>query len=164
MKQTQPFAVALLLCLSSTAGASEPDPPAAEPDVAPRRGWSASVAGDRQSGPVEPGAAELRLTIYEGGRRLGPVLDRRGQVMEVEVAAELENCPDGNTVVRALDIGGYRYRLDESCADLSRGSEVTVSMQDTQTVTTSRPTQGTAARDRRIVCDPQTWSCRTAER
>lgn len=139
----------------------------------PNESWNVSVRGDQaqrnQQEGVEPGMSELTMTVYggrrdrrRGGKPFGPVHDRRGRALEMDVTSELETCPDGNTRVSALRIGTWRYKMDGSCEDFRRSGHITVDLGGSNAVVTTQSNSKKSADDSaQIRCDPATRTCRT---
>jgi len=126
------------------------------------QGWSTQTRRSENERPVEPGDTTLFLRVYDGDRVFGPVLDDEGQVLGLNVTTTLETCADGNTIVRALNIGGWNYRLNASCSDFSRGSRITVRREADGMVIRETTNQRREAGIPRIIrCEPGRWTCRT---
>jgi hypothetical protein len=126
------------------------------------QGWSTQTRRSDAEQPVEPGDTTLFLRVYDGDRVFGPVLDDEGQVLGLNVTTALETCADGNTIVRALNIGGWEYRLDASCSDFSRGSRITVRREADGMVIRDATNQRREAGTPRVIrCEPGRWTCRT---
>ena len=126
------------------------------------QGWSTQTRRRDTRRPVEPGESTLFLRVYDGDRVFGPVLDDEGQVLGLNVTTALETCADGNTLVKALNIGGWQYSLDVSCSDFSRGSRITLRREaDGLVVRESTNQRREAGVPRVIRCEPGRWTCRT---
>lgn len=163
------------LGLTPVAFAAEEDAPRSKINVdlggrQQNSSWNTSLRGNQQElnqeQGVEPGMSELTLTVYGGrglhGKAFGPVRNRRGVALEMDVTAELESCEDGNTRVNALRIGTWRYKMDGSCDDFRRGGHITVSLNNGNTVITTQADHKKSQDDSaQIRCDHSTWTCRT---
>ena len=156
--------IGLACCATAAAVAADTDEP---PKVGYNRqssesGWSASVKGKTQRQAVEPGDSELTLRVYEGGRKFGPVYNRKGEFLAVDVTSEIETCPDGNTIIKALRIGSWRYQLDHKCEDFRRGTQITVTRPDGSTVIEQDARAPRSSAESRVIrCDSASWTCRT---
>ena len=125
-------------------------------------GWSTQTRRSEQHRPVEPGESTLFLRVYDGDRVFGPVLDDEGQALGLNVTTALETCADGNTIVKALNIGGWNYSLDVSCSDFSRGSRITLRREADGLVIRETTNQRREAGVPRVIrCEPGRWTCRT---
>jgi len=124
--------------------------------------WSTQTRRSDKQRPVAAGETTLFLRVYDGDRVFGPVLDDEGQVLGLNVTTALETCTDGNTIVRALNIGGWNYSLDASCSDFSRGSRITVRREaDGMVIRESTNQRREAGTSKLIRCEPGRWTCRT---
>lgn len=147
---------------TSPPASDDPSPAVDYRRTAPTSGWNAATPSPPApaTGPV-PGPATLSLRLYEGARDFGPVFDAQGEALALDVTADLETCADGNTIVRGLNLGGWRYRLDASCEDFSRGTVITVT--ETAAGTEIRRQVGgrpAGEAPTRIRCEAATWTCR----
>lgn len=133
---------------------------------AQQQSFEVSAHGNqRQQSPepaMEPGMSELTMTVYGGtGRGFGPVLNRRGIAVGLDVTTEMETCPDGNTRINALVIGTWRYKMDGGCDDFRRGGHISVSLNGSNTMITTRSDLKKSADDStQVRCDASTWTCR----
>jgi hypothetical protein len=170
----QPIATYTLLALTLIAasaarvGAEELSPDQAKLEyrqTEQRNGWSAGTRSRPRQRPVEPGPATLFLRIYDGARSFGPVYDGRGQALGLNVTSALETCQDGNTIVRALNIGGWSYQLDAECSDFSRGTRITVSQESAGVVIRQSNNERLEPGEATIIrCEAASWTCRTEVR
>jgi hypothetical protein len=146
--------------------------------IAPTAGSSENVADgpDRQKPASAPAPATVavpqastQIRVYEGFGTLGPIYDQRGvPPYAVDVGVGLTACPDGNTEITSLNIGGWLYQLGSICQDSGPGAQPgsisvrTVSAGEPavqpprQTVTQTKPAE---PGDTVIRCNPQTWDC-----
>lgn len=168
------FAIGLLAAVGTTIAAAdnagEDSKIHVELGSGDNSGWNTALRGDQapaEAEGVEPGMSELWVTLYAGrgahrdGKTFGPVRDGRGRLLEMDVATEIETCPDGNTRVAAVSIGTWRYRLDGSCADFRRSGHVSVQFADGASVITTRAEDAAVdTGDRRLRCDAGSWTCR----
>ncbi|MCK6371882.1 MAG: hypothetical protein L6Q83_11280 [Gammaproteobacteria bacterium] len=96
----------------------------------------------------------MNIRVYEGFNTLGPVFGSRDTPLAVDVGVALVTCPDGNTEVGALDIGGWNYQLGTACQAAGRRGAIRVNAGSAQTAPAERgPAAGV------IRCDPATWRC-----
>ncbi|MDJ0926765.1 MAG: hypothetical protein QNJ73_03855 [Gammaproteobacteria bacterium] len=154
--------MASLAATAATATDTDESPKVSYNRQSSESGWSASVAGQDREPAVEPGESELTLRVYDGGRRFGPVYNRKGEFLAVDVTSEIETCPDGNTIIKALRIGSWRYRLDYKCEDFRRGTQITVTRPDGSTIIEQDAAAPTTSAESRVIrCDPASWTCRT---
>lgn len=100
-----------------------------------------------------PAEARIDVRVYEGFATLGPVYGARHTPLAVDVGAALVRCPDGNTAVRALDIGGWNYQLATPCNAPAGRGHVRV---DAGSARAGAPVPAGVAI---IRCDPATWRC-----
>ena len=164
----------LLLMVFAGVTGSAADPPeqaaTATPKISYGRdanagSWRASITGKESDdyGFEENGAVSLR--VYEGFNTFGPVFGHRRSARAIDVTAQMETCSDGNTRIRALNIGGWLYQVSGDCGDFHRGSDVTVNWGSGATFTTVEPgSHDDRSNDKIIRCDPKTWNCRTVTR
>ena len=167
----QPIATRILLALTLVAAsvgqvsAEEPSTDQAKLEyrqTEQRSGWSAGTRSRPRQRPVEPGPTTLFLRVFDGARSFGPVYDGRGQALGLNVTSALETCQDGNTIVRALNIGGWSYQLDAECRDFSRGSRITVSQESAGVVIRQTIDERREAGEPTVIrCEAASWTCRT---
>lgn len=136
-----------------------------------RRPWQVTVAllWPVLAWPQQPPAAapqtvttpqsQIQVRVYEGFSTLGPVFGSRSTPLAVDVGVSLGDCPDGNTEVRALDIGGWNYQVASGCATNSTRGTIRV---DAGSARTAPPAPRAAAQPGTIRCDPATWRCAPA--
>jgi hypothetical protein len=113
-------------------------------------------------------AANLRIRVYEGFGTLGPVYDHGGvppYAVDVDVAMAV--CPDGNTEISSLDIGGWQYRLGTTCQE--RGNRAVAGSAKVHADPKSPVPPAAAAAPEStpphvIRCDPNTWNCAPTSR
>jgi len=174
------FPVFLLLILSVTAASAGETSTSQDSKINVQLGGASSNAKDNSSGwntslrgkqpeddgeGVEPGPSELTMTVYDRrrgrGKGFGPVVDDRGRRMEMDVTSELETCPDGNTRVKAVRIGAWRYRVDGSCEDFRRGGHISVDLGGGNTMITTRADASKSPDEEpKLRCDSSSWTCR----
>jgi len=109
------------------------------------------------STPPPAPTAQLQVRVYEGFNRLGPVYGSRETPMAVDVGMGLTTCPDGNTEIDLMNIGGWLYHVGGTCAS-SRSGSIRVGTPQQQTPVTAPP-PAPAAGAHVIRCDPTTWRC-----
>ena len=121
------------------------------------------IAAQNPASPPQAPAAQLQLRVYEGFNTPGPAAGYQGTPLAVDVGVGLAKCPDGNTEISVMNIGGWRFDAAGSCGgDNQRGS--------IQVWNTPPPSAGTAAATGAatgahvIRCDPATWRCAPATR
>ena len=167
----QPIARGILLALAlvggsaGQVGAEEPSADQAKLEYSQTEqsnGWSAGTRSSPRQRPVEPGPATLFLRVYDGARSFGPAYNRGGQALGLNVTGALETCQDGNTIVRALNIGGWSYQLDAECNDFSRGSRITVSQESAGVVIRQSNNERREGGEPMVIrCEAASWTCRT---
>jgi len=154
----------VLTLIACTAAAGEPDADSQSGDVSYRRapagsGWQARVDGRRADPRRRPESSTIPVRIYEGFANYGPVYDGYGRDFAVDVIADIDRCADGQLRMRGLYIGGWRYEISSGCRASGGGGHLSVNRGDTSD---ARRFDTTApARDRRIRCESDTWSCRS---
>jgi hypothetical protein len=111
---------------------------------------------------VEP-SAQLQLRVYQGFNAFGPAYPFRDTPMAIDVTAGLIACPDGNTEISTLNIGGWLYAVPEVCADArQRGSIHVGGSAQPGTITTGTAGHARPATAPVTRCDPATWNCSRA--
>lgn len=141
-----------LLALLALGTAHAADPPAAG------NGWR---AGTKPAAPAEPlaqPAGQLQVRVYEGFGTLGPVYGAKDDARAVDVAVGLVTCPDGDTEIGAMNIGGMRYDVAGTCRDAGRGS-VTVEGAAPSGAAPVAAAGTAPAAGGVIRCDPGAWRC-----
>jgi hypothetical protein len=104
-------------------------------------------------------AGELNFTAYTGLGRVDGAHDRRDTPLEIDISTALAACPDGNTEISAMRIGGWRYNVAGVCDNLPPGGAVEVQgVGKTSVIASTRPA-AEAGQDTVIRCDPATWRC-----
>lgn len=127
--------------------------------------WRASVSGRKSEDSGFAPNGQVTLRVYEGFNTFGPVFGHRHPAQAIDVTAQMETCANGNTRIRALNIGGWLYQVSGDCGDYHRGSDVTVNWGSGTTLTTTeRRESADDSNDKIIRCDPKTWNCRTVAR
>jgi hypothetical protein len=108
--------------------------------------------------PAQAPSAQLQMEVYRGFNTLGPVRGFRGPPMAVDVGTGLTLCPDGNTVVSTMNIGGWLYQVPDACTSAGQQGHVRVD-KPLQPVAGTAPHSAPAAGPPVIRCDPSTWRC-----
>ena len=108
--------------------------------------------------PATPPTAQLQMRVYEGFSTLGPVRGYRGTPLAVDVGMGLTKCPDGNTEINAMNIGGWLYDVPGTCASASEHGSIRVAKPQQPAPGTAVPATPPAAAPV-IHCDPATWRC-----
>jgi len=121
-------------------------------------GWSAATRVEDAGEKIPRPKSSLTIRAYEGFAGLRPYYGEQ-PASGVNVTAEMETCPDGNTRISALNIGGWLFAVDGDCS----GGDLR-----------SAPVSATAADDDEdaedqagkpvLRCDPANWRCRTIDR
>jgi hypothetical protein len=144
---------AALLALAALGPARAADPPPAQ-----ATGWRAGTRPAAPAAPAAEPAGQMRVRVYEGFGTLGPVYGARDTPLAVDVDLGLVTCPDGDTEIGTMDIGGMRYDVAGTCDDVARGA---VTVHGAATAGAAPVAQaGTAPAARGpIRCDPATWRC-----
>ena len=160
-------AVAMISTLPATAEepAKEADSKITVTRTQQKQGLNASVRGRSSDASGQWAEGTFSFRVYEGFNRFGPVLGHVYPAFGADVTAEIENCPDGRIRIRSMNIGGLIYRQDDTCKNVTPSSKVTVTRSQGGTVIEKAENvpQETKDPDARkiILCDPQTWDCRT---
>jgi hypothetical protein len=116
--------------------------------------------------------SHMQIRVYEGFGTLGPLYDHRGvPPYAVDVGVGMTTCPDGNTEISGLNIGGWHYQLGAAC-QLTDAGRATGSLTVRQAVRAEPPPADASGRrdtgDRApppaggahvIRCNPNTWNC-----
>lgn len=154
-RTVRPHAVALVALVAAVglhgaAGAADP-PPA-------RTGWNAGTRPPAAEPPAAAPAGQMQVRVYEGFGTLGPVYGAKDTPLAVDVGLGLVTCPDGDTEIGAMNIGGARYDVAGTCRGTERGS---VTVEGATGATRPVAQAGPAADAARgiIRCDPSTWRC-----
>ncbi len=139
-----------------------------------RHGWHLALAllWPVLAWPQPPGPAaaqtattpesRINVRVYEGFATLGPVFGSRDTPLAVDVGVSLATCPDGNTEVRALEIGGWNYQVAGSCAANATRGTIRVNAGSARTAPQAPPAPPATAPAATIRCDPATWRCAPA--
>jgi hypothetical protein len=141
---------AALVCATGPARSQQPPASVPAAETAPARTAPAAA--------VTP-ESRIQVRVFEGFTTLGPVYGARDTPLAVDVGVALATCPDGNTEVQTLDIGGWNYQVPSGCdASTSRGA-IRVDAGSARSGTT--PQRG-AESPHVMRCDPATWRCAPA--
>jgi hypothetical protein len=113
---------------------------------------------------AEP-TASVQLRVYEGFATLGPLYDAQTPYA-LDVQAEIKPCADGGSRISALDIGGWRYAVQQPCGRTrperpAAGPAAAVPKAKVIASTGRQPAKPAGAQGRTMMrCDPSTWRCR----
>lgn len=121
-------------------------------------GWRAGTRVDDADEKIPRPKSLLTIRTYEGFGKLRPFYGAQ-PATGVNVTAEMETCPDGNTRISGLDIGGWLFAVDGDCSN--NGQRLLSSV--------SQPDDGEEDEENQsdepvLHCDPATWRCRTIDR
>lgn len=123
------------------------------------------AAAQDATAAVPPAATTVRpqsranVRVYEAWATLGPVYGWHDTPLAVDVGVALATCPDGNTEIRALDVGGWQYHVASSCTAGNERGSIRV---DAGSLKTTPPPATPAAQPTTIRCNPATWRCAPA--
>jgi hypothetical protein len=153
---------ALLIALVAAAGpcavAGAADPPKAGGWNARTRPPAAAVA---DPAPAPAPAGQMQVRVYEGFGTLGPVYGAKDAPLAVDVGLGLVTCPDGDTEIGAMNIGGLRYDVAGTCRGTERGN-VSVTGATGATRPVAQAGAATNGAGGVIRCDPGAWRCASA--
>ncbi len=110
-------------------------------------------------------AGQLQVRVYEDLGPLGPVDASPGTPLAVDVAVGLVTCPDGNTEIGPMNIGGWRYDVARTCADANSRGIIAVpgaAPAPSAMAPVASTARAASAGQSVIRCDPATWRCVTA--
>lgn len=151
---------AALLARAATAVAGEPPQAPAAP--------AASATTVIRTAPAQPPApppaptAELRLRAYDGFGADRPAHDDAEVPFAVDLGIGLTTCPDGNTEVGALDVGGWRQDVTGTCSSIANRGSLSVDGATTGSLAGTAATRGPGEAKTVTRCDPATWNCASA--
>ena len=116
--------LALLLAAASGAAMAGDDITIGKTDSA----WNVTVEGDADKKEVEETSETLRLRVFDDVDRLPPdeYPGFRRPGIAVDVEAEMVTCPDGNTRVEKVNVGGKDFDLEGECLRAYKSSNVSV--------------------------------------
>lgn len=142
---------AVLLLLAADGLAAEDSAPRSTPP-APQTGPPAKTGADGKP------SSNLRIRVYEGFGTLGPIYDHGGvPPYAVDVGVAMKACPDGNTEISSLDIGGWTYQLGTACDE---GGTPASSGSVTVRSTARAPAAGPQPSPPHVIrCNPNSWNC-----
>jgi hypothetical protein len=146
-----PILVAVLLGYQAALPAQESAP--APPATIIRTQQPAAV-------PASP-AGQLQVRVFEGFGTLGPVYGARDTPLAVDVGIGLATCPDGNTEISAINIGGWRYDVAGTCNAVANRGAIRVEGATAEPLG-AEPAPAATGNPGVIRCDPATWRCSRA--
>lgn len=120
--------------------------------------------------PEPAPASNLSLRLYRLFDRLGTDYDFPEEAYAMDVVATIEECNDGSRNISAMNIGGWTYDLDSSCADkeyrgivsIEKGKPIKLTDPDGSAWNVTVPPSGQRQPARStIICDAKDWSCIT---
>ncbi len=116
-------------------------------------------------------SSDLNLRLYRLFDRLGTDYNFSDDAYVMDVVATIEECKDGSRNISAMNIGGWAYDLDSSCADkeyrgiisIEKGKPITPTNHEGSawSVTVPPANQKRPARST-IICDARSWNCTAA--
>ncbi|NND36182.1 MAG: hypothetical protein HKN81_03515 [Gammaproteobacteria bacterium] len=116
-------------------------PVMADDDAEPRKdsAWNIRIEQD-QSKQGEETSETMRIRVFDDVDRLPPdeFAGQRRPGIAVDVEAEMITCPDGNTRVEKVTVGGKEFDVDSECERARRGSKITVDGSTTRIETEGR--------------------------
>ena len=114
-------------------------------------GWRGATRRDDETTEKPLPKSILTLRIYKGQDDVRPYYGDR-QAYGIDITTQIEECPNGNKRISALNIGGWIYEVDGDCSDkrLYR-----------QTPASGAEVDREEGQARAVMqCDPSTWRCR----
>lgn len=116
-------------------------------------GWQASTQSDDVRDNTPRSKSLLTIRAYGGFENLRPYYGDE-LAYGIDVTSEIEECPDGNSRISALNIGGWLYEVDGDCSDYHRRSQISVSAK--------KQNNEEEKQDEAVMrCDPATQRCKT---
>ena len=114
-------------------------------------GWRGATRRDEEITENPLPKSILTLRIYKGQDDVRPYYGDR-QAYGIDITTQIEECPNGNKRISALNIGGWLYEVDGDCSDKrlyrqTPASEAGLDKEEGQTKAVMQ-------------CDPSTWRCR----
>ncbi|MFW2406016.1 MAG: hypothetical protein ACN4GT_14690 [Gammaproteobacteria bacterium] len=115
--------LALLLAAAFVTTAAADDEPIARTESA----WNVTIKQD-ESKQGEETSETMRIRVFDDVDRLPPdeFPGQRRPGIAVDVDVEMVNCPDGNTRVEKVNVGGKDFDIESECERARRGSKITV--------------------------------------
>lgn len=150
--------VTVLLLLTTAANAAAQESARGTTAGAPKTGTSPATTAAQQA-PT----SNMRIRVYEGFGTLGPLYDHGGvPPYAVDVGVAMTACPDGNTEISSLDIGGWQYELGTACQEHGTGTSsgsVTVRTVPQLPAPTAAAPPPPTTQSHVMRCNPNTWNC-----
>lgn len=116
-------------------------PAMADDDAEPRKdsAWNIRIEQD-QSKQGEETSETMRMRVFDDVDRLPPdeFPGQRRPGIAVDVEAEMVTCPDGNTRVEKVNVGGKDFDIDSECERARRGAKITIDGNTTRIETEGR--------------------------
>ena len=131
-----PILVLLVTAAIATPAVAEEDD---EPIARTESAWNVTIKQD-ESKQGEETSETMRLRVFDDVDRLPPngFPGQRRPGIAVDVEAEMINCPDGNTRVEKVNVGGKDFDIEGECERARRGSKITVERKSTRSETEER--------------------------
>jgi hypothetical protein len=110
-----------------------------EPIARTESAWNVTIKQD-ESKQGEETSETMRLRVFDDVDRLPPdeFPGQRRPGIAVDVEAEMITCPDGNTRVEKVTVGGKDFDIEGECERARRGSKITVERKTTHSGTEER--------------------------
>ena len=98
-----------------------------EPSASKASAWNVTVEQDQEK-PVEEKSETMRLRVFDDVDRLPPdeFPGKTRPGIAVDVEAEMITCPDGNTRIENVNVGGKDFDIESECERARRGNKITL--------------------------------------
>jgi hypothetical protein len=150
--------VTVLVLLTAAANGAAQESARGTTGGAPKTGTSPATTAAR----ITP-ASGMRIRVYEGFGTLGPLYDQGGvPPYAVDVGVAMTACPDGNTEISSLEIGGWQYELGTACQEHRTGTSsgsVAVRTVAHPPAPAGKAPAAPTTQPHVIRCNPNTWNC-----
>jgi len=137
MKSLDKIAPVLALLLVAVTGTTA----AADDETISRTesAWNVTIKQD-ESKQGEEISETMRIRVFDDVDRLPPdeFPGQRRPGIAVDVEAEMITCPDGNTRVEKVNVGGKDFDIEGECERARRGSKITIERKTTRSETEER--------------------------
>lgn len=150
--------VICFLSLSATlASAAEPESEviATTPGTSYSRsapaGWNVATRRDEETAENPPPKSMLTIRVYKGQDDVRPYYGDR-QAYGIDITTQIEECPNGDKRISALNIGGWLYDVDGDCSDQRPYRQTPVPE--------AGPDKEEGQAEAVMQCDPSTRRCR----